>query len=359
MAKNKAVLGLYRSREAAEDGVDRLRTEGFSRENVSMLLPEDFGSQDLAHEKSSKAPEGATAGAGSGAVIGGTLGWLVGVGTLAIPGLGPLIAAGPIVGMLAGAGAGGAAGGILGGLIGMGIPEYEAKLYEGRIREGGILISVHCEDSEEVKRAKKILDQSGAEDISTVSEEKGRDAASRKPKDLRASVPANQTIARVPLGENRPARIRPADQEPPGRRERPLVSHIMTAGVEIIDASASLDEAARTMRDFDVGFLPVRSGDRIVGVITDRDIATRAASAGQDLSDTRVRTVMTEGYLACLADQPVSDAARIMETEGTRRLLVVDSDGWLVGVLSVEDIAAKTADSELASRVLKRQAAAT
>jgi hypothetical protein len=135
-----------------------------------VLLPENMGNREIATEKNSKAPEGATTGAGSGAVIGGTLGWLVGIGALAIPGLGPFIAAGPIMAALAGMGVGGAVGGVTGALVGMGIPEFEAKRYEGRLQKGGILVSVHCDTSEEVKRAKDILQRTGAEDISTAGE---------------------------------------------------------------------------------------------------------------------------------------------------------------------------------------------
>ena len=129
-----------------------------------------FEAKDFAHEKNTKAPEGAATGAGSGAVLGGTLGWLTGIGALAIPGLGPFIAAGPIVAALAGVGVGGAIGGITGALIGLGIPEYEAKRYEGRIKEGGILLSVHCDDSNWIKRAKEILQRTGAQDVSSSGE---------------------------------------------------------------------------------------------------------------------------------------------------------------------------------------------
>jgi hypothetical protein len=146
-----------------------------------VLVPDNPGTKDLAHLKATKAPEGVTAGATSGAVVGGTLGWLVGIGALAIPGIGPLIAAGPIVAALAGAGAVGALGGLTGALVGMGIPEYEAKRFEGRVRKGGILLSVHADDAEWAKRARQILDQSGAEDISTTSEAKGDFANSERP----------------------------------------------------------------------------------------------------------------------------------------------------------------------------------
>jgi hypothetical protein len=147
-----------------------LRDASFSNSDVAVLLPESVSNRDLGTEKATKAPEGATAGAGSGAVLGGVLGWLVGLGSLAIPGVGPFIAAGPIVAALAGAGVGGAVGGLAGALVGMGIPEYEAKRYEGRLTKGGILLSVHCDTSEEIDRAKKIMERTGAEDISYTSE---------------------------------------------------------------------------------------------------------------------------------------------------------------------------------------------
>ena len=168
--KNTAVFGIYRDRTSVENAVDVLRQEDFRNTDISVLFPENQGTKDFAHEKNTKAPEGAATGAGSGAVLGGTLGWLTGIGALAIPGLGPFIAAGPIVAALAGVGVGGAIGGIAGALIGLGIPEYEAKRYEGRIKEGGILLSVHCDDSNWTKRAKEILERTGAQDVSSSGE---------------------------------------------------------------------------------------------------------------------------------------------------------------------------------------------
>src|SRR5271169_4852700 len=169
-AKNESVFGIYSSRTSTENAISDLRENGFPRTDVSVLLPENLGTRELATDKATKAPEGAAAGGSSGAVIGGALGWLAGIGALAIPGLGPFIAAGPIMGLLAGAGAGGAVGGVAGALIGMGIPEYEAKRYEGRVKSGGILLSVHCDSSEWVKRGKQILDRTGAEEIGTAGE---------------------------------------------------------------------------------------------------------------------------------------------------------------------------------------------
>src|SRR6202045_917486 len=170
--KNTAVFGIYRNRAGVERAVDALKAAEFRNSDISVLFPENTGTKDFAHEKETKAPEGATAGAGTGALLGGGLGWLAGIGALAIPGLGPLIAAGPIVAALAGAGAGGVVGGITGALVGMGIPEYEAKRYEGRVKQGGVLLSVHCDDSNWVKRAKEILEQTGAEDVSSTGETK-------------------------------------------------------------------------------------------------------------------------------------------------------------------------------------------
>jgi hypothetical protein len=153
-----------------DSAVDALKAAGFKNTDISVLFPENEGTKDFAHEKDTKAPEGATAGAGTGALLGGGLGWLVGIGALAIPGLGPFIAAGPIMAALAGAGVGGAVGGLTGALIGMGIPEYVAKRYEGRVKDGGILLSVHSDDSQWTKKAKEILERTGAQDVSSSGE---------------------------------------------------------------------------------------------------------------------------------------------------------------------------------------------
>jgi len=182
MAKNKVVCGICRDRTRAEDAVDRLVAAGFRTEDISVLLPENVGTKDFAHEKHTKVPEGTTAGATTGGVVGGTLGLLAGIGALAIPGFGPLIAAGPIMAALAGLGAGGVVGGVAGALVGMGIPEYEAKRYDGRVKEGGILLSVHCDNSDWVGRAKETLKESGAEDISSTSESTADFDRTDKPK---------------------------------------------------------------------------------------------------------------------------------------------------------------------------------
>jgi hypothetical protein len=169
--KKTAVFGIYSSAGQAERAVDALIGANFSNSDVSVLLPDDQTTKDFAHEKHTKAPEGTTTGVAAGGTIGGTLGLLAGIGALAIPGVGPFIAAGPIMGALAGLGVGGAVGGLVGALVGMGIPEYEAKRYEGRIKSGGVLLSVHCDTSDEITRAKDVLKRTGAEDISSTGEE--------------------------------------------------------------------------------------------------------------------------------------------------------------------------------------------
>jgi hypothetical protein len=171
--KNTAAFGIYQTQVDVEYAVDALRTDGFRNTDVSVLFSDQKGTQDFAVEKNTKAPEGTAAGATTGVLIGGVLGWLAGLGGLAIPGVGPLIAAGPMVAALAGAGVGGAVGGIAGALIGMGIPEYEAKRYEGRVRDGGILVSVHCDDRNWTAKAKRVLERTGAQDVSSTRESAG------------------------------------------------------------------------------------------------------------------------------------------------------------------------------------------
>src|SRR4051794_15906300 len=166
----KAVYGIYSTREHAIEAVESLRTAGIRAEDVSVLLPDNLGTKDIGYEKHTKAPEAATAGAATVGVVGGALGWLIGIGALAIPGIGPLLAAGPIIAALAGFGAGSVIGGLGGALIGLGIPEYEAKRYEGRIRSGAALLSVHCPNDLDVSRAKELLAHTGAEDISVAQE---------------------------------------------------------------------------------------------------------------------------------------------------------------------------------------------
>ena len=178
----KSVFGIAKNESQAIMIADNLKAAGFTENDISVLFPDKTGTRDFAHEQHTKAPEGAATGAGTGAVLGGALGWMVGIGSLAIPGLGPFIAAGPIMAALAGAAGGAAAGGLTGALIGMGIPEYEAKRYEGKVKDGNVLLSVHTEDNDEQDRAKKILEADGAEDISYTGE---------------ASVPKEQKAADI------------------------------------------------------------------------------------------------------------------------------------------------------------------
>jgi hypothetical protein len=168
-----SVYGIYHNRSNLEDAVQTVKTAGFRTTDISVLMPNEEGPSDFAHEKSTKAPEGTATGAGSGAVIGGALGWLAGIGAIAVPGVGPFIAAGPIMGLLAGIGLGGAVGGVAGALIGLGIPEYEAKSYESKIHEGGMLLSIRCEGKEWRKKAEDILEDTGASNISSSGVSKG------------------------------------------------------------------------------------------------------------------------------------------------------------------------------------------
>jgi hypothetical protein len=180
MSKNTSVFGIYATPATAESAVDHLLSVGFTNSAISVLLPDDESTRAFAHEKNTKAPEGTATGVATGGIIGGTLGLLAGIGALAIPGVGPLIAAGPIMGALAGLGAGGAVGGIVGALVGMGIPEYEAKRYEGAVKGGGTLLSVHCDTSEQIDNAKRALKDTGARDISATGEESSSDSESRR-----------------------------------------------------------------------------------------------------------------------------------------------------------------------------------
>ena len=179
--KNKAVFGMFSSRYEAEQAVERLMAAGFKSDDISALLADRQSSKEFGLEKNTKAPEGTTTGVTAGGVIGGTLGLLAGIGALAIPGLGPFIAAGPIMAGLAGLGVGGAVGGFIGALAGMGVPEFEAKRYEGRLKEGGVLLSVHCDTSAEIDRAKDLLQRMGATDVTSAGEVAGATSGSRRP----------------------------------------------------------------------------------------------------------------------------------------------------------------------------------
>ena len=169
MSKN-SVFGIVKTHAQAEQIVEGLQRAGFAASEISVLLPDNQGKHDIGHVKATKAPEGATTGAATGGLTGGVIGLLAGIGALAIPGVGPFIAAGPIMAALSGAAIGATTGGVVGGLIGMGIPEIEAKRYEEKLKKGNYLIAVHTDESEDVDRAKDVFKTAGAEDISTVSE---------------------------------------------------------------------------------------------------------------------------------------------------------------------------------------------
>lgn len=178
---HKSVFGIFNNRMSLESTVTNLKNSGFANNDISVLMPTPESTKNFAHEKATKAPEGAAAGGTGGLAIGGILGWLAGIGALAIPGVGPFVAAGPIVAAIAGAGIGGALGGIAGALVGLGIPEYEAKRYENLVKDGGMLLSVHVDNNDLRDRAKEILKAGGAKDIATSAEEK--ESPKKKPKD--------------------------------------------------------------------------------------------------------------------------------------------------------------------------------
>ncbi|HYP07567.1 MAG TPA: hypothetical protein VER03_15145 [Bryobacteraceae bacterium] len=189
-----AVYGIYSTRQDAEMAIDAMRAAGFRAGDISVLFPDNEGTKDIGHEKHTKAPEKATAGAALAGIAGGTIGWLAGIGALAIPGIGPFVAAGPIMAALAGLGAGSVVGGLAGALIGAGIPEYEAKRYEGRIRSGGILLSVHCEDDHMIGRAKELLKHTGAEDIAAAAEGRVSGGGSRALEDDRRPLETHRVV---------------------------------------------------------------------------------------------------------------------------------------------------------------------
>lgn len=187
-ARNISVFGIYPDQAAVQDAMRALEAAGFRSTDVSALYPENLGSKDFAHEKHSKAPEGAVAGGGSGAAVGAALGWLVGAGALVVPGLEPFAVAGPVMGMLGGMGVGVTLGGLAGAAVGAGVPEYEAKRYEGRIRRGGVLLSIHCDNTQWAKTARSILKKSGATDISSASEARADFARSERPMPRRSTT---------------------------------------------------------------------------------------------------------------------------------------------------------------------------
>jgi len=179
--KNISAFGIYADQATVNQAVQALKDAGFRKTDISVLFPENLGSKDFAHERHTKAPEGAVAGGSSGAVIGAALGWLAGAGSLAVPGLEAFLVAGPVVGMLSGMGIGTTLGGLTGAIAGLSVPEYEAKRYEGRVRNGGILLSVHCDNAEWAKTARAVLKKTGGADISTAGEARADFARTERP----------------------------------------------------------------------------------------------------------------------------------------------------------------------------------
>jgi hypothetical protein len=223
-SKNTAVFGIFPSRLEVEEAVEHLRRAGFRGTDISVLFQDNQGTKDFAHEKNTKAPEGSTTGVIAGGIAGGVLGWLTGIGALVIPGLGPFIAAGPIVAALAGVGAVGALGGIIGALVGMGIPEYEAKRFEGRIRDGGVLLSVHCDNSDWVRRAKEVLVHAGGQDIGTEGEKSGDYANADKPMPRARGTGVGSTVADDELYADRTLRPRTGTVVTEEKRSRAVAS---------------------------------------------------------------------------------------------------------------------------------------
>ena len=229
--KNTAVFGIYPNRTAAEEAVGHLRSAGFRSTDPSVLIPENEGTKDLAHEKNSKAPEGLSAGAILGVIVGGVLGYLFGIGLLVVPAVTPFLAGGAVVSTLAGAGALGILGGIIGGLVGTGFPEYEAKRFEGRIRDGGVLLSVHCDNREWSRRAKDVLEETGAQDIAATGEKSGDFANGDKPRLRVRPVPGDQPPAPEPVYTGTSTRVTPTGSTmPPRSGNIPPASpnHVMT-----------------------------------------------------------------------------------------------------------------------------------
>jgi hypothetical protein len=191
--KNVSAFGIYPDQATITDAIESLKAAGFRSTDISVLYPENLGSRDFGHERHTKAPEGAVAGGASGAVLGAAIGWIAGAGSFLVPGLEPLAAAGPVMGMLAGMGAGITLGGLTGAVVGSGMPEYEAKRYEGRVHHGGILLSTHCDNRAWGDKARQILKQTGARDISTAGEAKADFARSEKP------LPRTTRMSNTPL----------------------------------------------------------------------------------------------------------------------------------------------------------------
>jgi len=218
-AKNRVAFGIYPDRPAVEETITQFLHAGFRKADVSALFPENPGSKDFGHEKGTKAPEGASIGGIVGGIVGGVLGWLIAAGWINIPAWSALTAAGPVVAALAGVGALGVVGGIIGALIGMTIPEYEAIRFAGRIREGGVLVSIHCDNHRWASRAKAILEDSGAQDVAVTREKEGDFGNNDKPLPrIRTTTTHEETVTTREEVVNRD------EPQPATREEKPYRS---------------------------------------------------------------------------------------------------------------------------------------
>jgi uncharacterized protein (TIGR02284 family) len=310
--RNKAVFGIYAEAPQVEFAVSELLRAGFSSQDVSVLMPDRESSPALGLEKESKAPEGTTTGATAGGIVGGVLGVLVGIGALAIPGLGPFIAAGPLVAGLAGLGAGGAVGGVIGALVGLGIPEYEAKRYEGRLKEGGLLVCVHCETAGEVLRAREILSGSGATDISATGEVHGTDRGEANRAEPARAAPARAESARVEpargTSEGRTRVREPSIRQSGTVRSPAATSQEMRNQPRSYPSDDALVRTAQPSRVADAKEVVATLNELIE---TSRDGEKGFALAAKDAKDPALTGVFSEGERSCrVAAEELQDVVR-------------------------------------------------
>jgi CBS domain-containing protein len=333
-----AVFCIVSTEAQAVRVVQDLRARGFGDEEISVLFHDKVGTRDFAHEHHTKTPEGAAVGAGTGGILGGVVGLLAGIGSLAIPGVGPLIAAGPLMATLGGAAVGAAVGGLTGALVGLGIPEYEAKIYEGRIRAGNILLSAHADTADRRRIAREVFENAGASDIASGSEKTAPD---------RAEESADRAEARA----SEPDRAKPAVAQEVTAMEygatfpfdsTARVREIMTANPVALDASATIQDAACVMRDCSIGDVIVVKDGHVFGIVTDRDIVVRALANGDSrypsILDTPLSEVATCEPCTLSPDDQVAQAITLMRDRAVRRLPVVH-DGQPIGIVSLGDLA--------------------
>jgi CBS domain-containing protein len=379
MARAYSLFGIYSTRESVEEALAGMQRVGIPPAEVATVSAES-PTRDLAHVKNTKALEGIAAGALLGTLIAVAVYWLAAQSSAAQAQM-PVWLAGadPVLATLAAIGAGSIVGGFIGALLGLGIPEYEARRYRGRLRKKGILLSAHCENRDILKRAKEVLLRTGAEGVGVRAEAKA---------DYRASIPSEEpgTLIRNTVEPRISPDVRStADQSPeerwrarereswqPGRTTRERSDHpatatvrqaedashtpvreVMNRDVEIVDENTTLSEATDKMRTAKTGFLLVRSEGSIVGVITDRDVAVRATAEGYDPSAATVKSAMTNYFSYCRDDQDIADVAAIMERDHVRRVPVLDNSMRLVGIVSLTDLAARARNTNLEEQVLR------